>query len=130
MEPNKLDTVISLLQSAAAIDRSRVFATGPSDVYAESIDNALGNVFEFVGSLLSDLSCEQEAEDEPFEDFGAEPMSKEDAIKQISGFIARCCSILAADANVRPYMSMSVRATTFFCVLCLPSESRDKDDMK
>jgi hypothetical protein len=84
----------------------------------------MGNVLEFASSLLADLSSDQEADDEPFEDFGDEPTSKDDAIKRVTGFIERCCSILTTNASVRPYMSMSVRAATFYCELCLSGENQ------
>lgn len=101
-----------LISAMIATLETRRLAIGPIDVYLDGIDLALSEILEFTSVLLA-MSAEI---DDPFEDFGAEPMDSDAAIRLAPEFLNHCLTLLDGNPPF-PRMAMSVRLQTFG--LCL-----------
>jgi len=109
--------VLDLLHVAQSALGTRPLAVGPLEPYAQSVDHIVGHALEYASALLGDLSNDND----PFLEFGKEPLTHAEALELAPTFIQSCCNILAGEPPF-PLACMSIRAQTFACVLLSSSE--------
>ena len=132
MELTKRAAAMTLMQAARSILSTRMIAIDALvlDVYAESVDHAVGHVLEYASEIFINLSIEQDEQgiDEPFEDFGEEPLSLSEAVAQVPGFVERCITLLEDKSAIQPFSCMSVRSCTFGIMLQWAREDEEAEE--
>lgn len=122
MSNTKLTAVISLIEAAETILSSGRYAQGTLDVYAESVSLAAGHALEFCGALLDELS----SPNDPFTDFGTEPLDHAEALELAPSFLKECLEILRGEQRQhRALASMWVRMQTYALLLQSVKKSSD-----
>ncbi len=100
------------ISAAESLLRLKPIRSDPNDPYTPYLNEALGSVLHLLAVTARDAILSQ-TPDEPWIDFGAEPLSVEDAEAKLPEFLRVVQSVFFESPGPYPFCCADIRATTF-----------------
>ncbi len=100
-----------------ALTRIRTLYSDAENAYTPCLNSALSHILHLLANLAQDGVSLQDHPDEPWFDFGLEPLTAEDAEAHLPDFLKMLQTVVGELSGPYPLCCIEVRATTFALLL-------------